>query len=57
MMTKKENDILEMAEDVIMREISSVLQKPEPLINCDSLQTLVGTLDRIIRIKEGRRKD
>ena len=55
-MTEKENDILEKAEDVILRKMEHYLEASKEMTDKDiySLQMLVITLGRIRAIKAGR---
>lgn len=54
-MTEKENDILDKAEDVILRKMEQYLNAPEAMTDkdCYNLQLLVITTGRIRSIKEG----
>lgn len=52
----KGNDILDKAEDVILREVEKLLESPEKMSGEDyrNLQTLVCTAGRIQAIRFGR---
>lgn len=54
-MTEKEKDILEKAEDVILRKMEQYLKAPEAMTDkdCYDFQLLVITTGRIRSIKEG----
>lgn len=54
-LTGKGNDILDKAEDVILRGVEKLLDTPEKLTteDCRSLQTLVCTAGRIQAIRHG----
>lgn len=51
----KENDILDKAEDVILRGVEKLLESPEKMSgeDCRNLQTLVCTAGRIQAIRGG----
>lgn len=51
----KGNDILDKAEDVILRGVTEMLEKPEKMTgeDCRNLQTLVCTAGRIQAIRRG----
>ncbi len=54
MLTEKENDILNSAEDVIQKQIARLSSgaMPPSTSRCDTLQVSIATLDRIMRIKD-----
>lgn len=53
--TGKGNDILDKAEDVILRGVEKLLEAPEKMTgeDCRNLQTLVCTAGRIQAIRHG----
>lgn len=54
-LTKKENDILEKAEDAILRQVEKINALADGMseADCRSLQTLVCTVGRIRAVKGG----
>lgn len=54
-LARKGNDILDKAEDVILREVEKLLEAQEGMTgeDCRNLQTLVCTTGRIQAIRNG----
>ena len=52
-LTEKENDILDKAEDAVLKQVQFLqgLEEPMGMEQCDILHSLIGTLDRICRLK------
>lgn len=52
-LTEKENDILNNAEDAVLKQVQFLhgLEEPMSMEQCDILHSLIGTLDRICRLK------
>lgn len=52
---RKGNDILDKAEDVILRDVEKLLEMPDKMSSedCRNLQTLVCTAGRIQAIRNG----
>ncbi len=52
-LTEKENSILDNAEDAILKQVQLFhdLKTPMETEQCDILHSLIGTLDRICRLK------
>ena len=52
-LTEKENSILDNAEDAILKQVQFFydLETPAGMEQCDILHSLIGTLDRICRLK------
>jgi len=57
-LTEKENSILDNAEDAILKQVQFFhdLEAPVGMEQCDILHSLIGTLDRICRLKGYREK-
>ena len=55
-LTKKENDILETAEDVILKKLEQYRENAENMTDKDiyNMQVLVVTLGRIRAIRDGK---
>lgn len=54
-LTEKGNDILDKAEDVILRGVKKLLETPDKMSaeDCRNLQTLICTAGRIQAIRSG----